>query len=522
MGDRNISRPSAPELTSGHDVQDHDLTMAAYKVKAMEEIVTDLVDFKKSMTEELCLLRAGSANTSRPKTTTIPNEDEAVNTYPRSDRNIPRPSAAELTSGHDVQDRDLKLSVMEKSLTKVVDFMTSMMEDIRLVRASIVNPSRPKTTAIPNEDVVVNPYPSSIEEEEHAPMTVYQGEDRSVILVVSLYDQKYTNAIYEIKFKGGDMVGRDAKTLVHKPLATFSDDGFLKSARIRSNLYLLLVEDPFRAYPNNPKGGRIFDIKTRSLLKQTIPRTSALDQDGCAVSAYEKLYYFASPTSRKQSLVRYDPDQDVWDPMPHCPFYNGYESRMRIIGYAIYYGVFVLCLYGNDDSYDVIAFHETRMGKEWNKVNVDSCDAPFQERAVVVGKSIYAINMPREEEIVAFSFDMVEGDGGDIEYSLIKQFVLHGLQIEQPPFEFCLARKQFLIHLGNQDFFHIKISPCESIVWVQYVCITMFQIVVQGGGHMIKTLHSTVFPLDMEGCRWFELMYCFTPLRGRQSLLKVV
>ncbi|CAL9028347.1 unnamed protein product, partial [Prunus brigantina] len=480
MGDRNISRPSAPELTSGHDVQDHDLTMAAYKVKAMEEIVTDLVDFMKSMTEELCLLRAGSANTSRPKTTTIPNEDEA--------------------------DRDLRLSVMEKSLTKVVDFITSMMEDIRLVRASIVNPSRPKTTAIPNEDVVVIPYPRS----EHAPMTVYQGEDRSVILVVSLYDRKYTNAIYEIKFKGGDMVGRDAKTLVHKPLVTFSDDGFLKSARIRSNLYLLLVEDPFRAYPSNPKGGRIFDMKTRSLLKQTIPRNSALDPDGCAVSAYEKLYYFASPTSRKPSLLRYDPDQDVWDPMPHCPFYNGYESRMRIIGYAVYYGVIFFSLYAMDDSYDVIAFHETRKGKEWNKVNVDSCDAPFQERAVVVGKSIYAISMPREE-IVAFSFDMVEGDGGDIEYSLIKQFVLRGLQIEQPPFAFSLAKKQFLIHLGNQDFFHVKSGPCESNVQVQYVCITMFQIVVQGGGHMIKTLHSTVFPLDMEGCRWFEFMNCFTP-----------
>ncbi|CAL9028337.1 unnamed protein product [Prunus brigantina] len=480
MGDRNISRPSAPELTSGHDVQDHDLTMAAYKVKAMEEIVTDLVDFMKSMTEELCLLRAGSANTSRPKTTTIPNEDEA--------------------------DRDLRLSVMEKSLTKVVDFITSMMEDIRLVRASIVNPSRPKTTAIPNEDVVVIPYPRS-----HAPMTVYQGEDRSVILVVSLYDQKYTNAIYEIKFKGGDMVGRGAKTPVHKPLATFSDDGFLKSARIRSNLYLLLVDDPFRAYPSNPKGGRIFDMMTRSLLEQTIPRNSALDPDGCAVSAYEKLYYFASPSSRKPSLVRYDPDQDVWDPMPHCPFYNGYESRMHIIGYAVYYGVIVFCLYAMDDSYDVIAFHETRKGKEWNKVNVDSCDAPFQERAVVIGKSIYAISMPREEEIVAFCFDMVEGDGGDIEYSLIKQFVLRGLQIEQPPFAFSFTMKQFLIHLGNQDFFHVKIGTCESNVQVQYVCITMFQIVVQGGGHMIKTLHSTVFPLDMEGCRCFELMNCFTP-----------
>lgn len=307
------------------------------------------------------------------------------------------------------------------------------------------------------------------------------------------------------------MVGRGAKTPVHKPLAMFSDDGFLKSARIRSNLYLLLVEDPFRAYPSNPKGGRIFDMKTRSLLKQTIPRTSALDPDGCAVSAYEKLYYFASPTSRKPSLLRYDPDQDVWDPMPHCPFYNGYESRMRIIGYAVYYGVIFFCLYAMDDSYDVIAFHETRKGKEWNKVNVDSCDAPFQERAVVVGKSIYALSVLEEEEIVAFSFDVVESDGGDIEYLLIKQFVLHGLQIEQPPFAFSLAKKQFLIHLGNQDFFHVKSGPCESNVQVQYVCITMFQIVVQGGGHMIKTLHSTLFPLDMEGCRWFELINCFTP-----------
>ncbi|CAL8155143.1 unnamed protein product [Prunus armeniaca] len=164
-----------------------------------------------------------------------------------------------------------------------------------------------------------------------------------------------------------------------------------------------------------------------------------------------------------------------------------------------------------DDCYDVVAFHETRKGKEWNKVNVDSCDAPFQERAVVVDKSIYAISMPQEEEIVAFSFEMVESDGGDIEYSLIKQFVLCGMQIEQPPFAFCRVKKQFLIHLGNQDFFHVKIGPCDSNGQVQYVCITMFQIVVGGGGHMIKTLHSTVFPLDMEGCRWFEFINCFTP-----------
>ncbi|CAB4309333.1 unnamed protein product [Prunus armeniaca] len=115
-----------------------------------------------------------------------------------------------------------------------------------------------------------------------------------------------------------------------------------------------------------------------------------------------------------------------------------------------------------DDCYDVVAFHETRKGKEWNKVNVDSCDAPFQERAVVVDKSIYVISMPQEEEIVAFSFEMIESDGGDIEYSLIKQFVLCGMQIEQPPFAFCRVKKQFLIHLGNQDFFHVKIGPCDS------------------------------------------------------------
>ncbi|KAL6279178.1 hypothetical protein ACE6H2_016059 [Prunus campanulata] len=351
---------------------------------------------------------------------------------------------------------------------------------------------------------------------ELAPMAVYQGEDRSVILVVTLYDGKYTNAIYEVKFKGGDMVGRGAKTPLHKPLATFSDDGFLKGARIRSNLYLLLVEDPSRAYPSNSKGGRIFDTKTRSLLKQTIPWTSALDPRGCAVSAYEKLYYFASPLSIKLSFVRYDPDHDIWDPMPHFPFYNDYNNHMFIIGHAVCYGVIIFCLHGVDENYDVVAFHETRKGKEWNKVKVDSCDAPFQERAVVVGESIYALSRLEEEEIVAFSFEMVEGDGGDIEYSLIKQFVLRGLQIEQPPFAFFDPffdlEKQFLIHLGNQDFFHVKTtSTVEPLGQVKYVCITMFQIVVGGGEHMIKTLHSTVFPLDMEGCTYFEVINCFTP-----------
>lgn len=110
MGDGNISGPTtAAELPWSHDVQDdHALTMVSlsrHKILDMEKSVTQLVDLTKSMKE-----------------------------------------------GH----RQDKLEEMEKSLTQLV-------EDLRLLLASTANPSKPKTTTIPNSTVheAVNPYPRS-------------------------------------------------------------------------------------------------------------------------------------------------------------------------------------------------------------------------------------------------------------------------------------------------------------------------------------------------------------------------
>ncbi|XP_021818280.1 uncharacterized protein LOC110760341 [Prunus avium] len=72
---------------------------------------------------------------------------------------------------------------------------------------------------------------------------------------------------------------------------------------------------------------------------------------------------------------------------------------------------------------------------------------------------------------------------------------------------------EYLVHLGNRDFFHVKTGRCFDTA--QYLCITTFQIVVgEGERYMIKTINSTVHSVDLECAEYFNLVFCFMPECG--------
>ncbi|XP_008244039.2 PREDICTED: uncharacterized protein LOC103342209 [Prunus mume] len=401
-----------------------------------------------------------------------------------------------------------KVSEMEKSLGQLFDWTKSITEELRLLR-----PIPPVTTSIPISTVIdgspnhenVNVCPSLHVDSEDASMTVNQGEARSVYLLVSSYGSEYANAIYEVKFKHG--VG-----VTHEPplvglVAKFHEGLCFQAARNfnRSKLYCLVQ-----------KGGYIIDTKTKSICSSISP-TLAPKSIATVVCAYDKIYCVASPSGflpiPEPSFERYDPNQDIWEKMPSFPFYNDYDTCMDITGYAVCYGVILFSLCGmKENSFDVVAFHESR--NRWNRVKVDTSihHAPFDGRAVVVGKTIYALH---GEEFIAFSFKMDKDDDCDITYSLRKLFILRGLKIASPPWPFCDYQTEYLVHLGNRDFFHVKTGYCDISLGVQYLCITTFQIVVGNKGKdRIKTINSTVRSVEIKKPYWFGLVFCFTPEYG--------
>ncbi|CAL8122219.1 unnamed protein product [Prunus armeniaca] len=69
---------------------------------------------------------------------------------------------------------------------------------------------------------------------------------------------------------------------------------------------------------------------------------------------------------------------------------------------------------------------------------------------------------------------------------------------------------QYLVHLGNHDFFYVQTGKCDSHPKVQYLSITTFEIVLEEGKHMIKTIDSIVHSVDIKGSEWFDLVFCFT------------
>ncbi|BBN67812.1 hypothetical protein Prudu_193S000200, partial [Prunus dulcis] len=369
--------------------------------------------------------------------------------------------AAELTSGHALttascQDELLaktskikkslrKIWAMEKSLRELgenekylaallaqkiqlIDLKKLISKQLRLLRPSRADSQKHGLPMVENASTMIN-----------------QGEDRSLFLMVTFLRGKYTDAIYEVKFKfGGEVDDMGAQVA---RVAKFSGSTHL-GARLfdRSQLYVFSEEGWDKPCVDS-FGGYIFDTKTRALDRLT-PSTVQFKQHGKVVSAYGTLYFLETETEFVQGsglfFGKYNPNKKDWVQMPSFPF--SYNFTM------------------------------------W------------------------------EDEIIAYSLRRKVVDDGDIAYSLVRQFKLNGLDIADPPLQFDGPVTDYLVHLGNQDFVHVKTGTNEECDEgeVQHLCITTFQI-VQG---MIETLHSTVLRVKIDVRNWFMLTLGFTPECG--------
>ncbi|BBH03858.1 alpha-N-acetylglucosaminidase family / NAGLU family [Prunus dulcis] len=192
---------------------------------------------------------------------------------------------------------------------------------------------------------------------------------------------------------------------------------------------------------------------------------------GALVSAYGKLYYLASPkcdsSLPEPFFEMYDPSIDRWDEVPCsypfiCEHWAEYWDDLDIVGYVVCYGFILFSM----------------------------CDLN-QSRAQVM------------------AFDMDEGDEGCTACSLSKPLILPGLEIIDWPFKYGLT--EYLVHLGNHDFCHVRTGEQKNCTDRQYICITMFQIVVGEGGSHIKTLNSTICAVDVKDSISFLLNFSFSP-----------
>ncbi|CAL8172056.1 unnamed protein product [Prunus armeniaca] len=404
-----------------------------------------------------------------------------------------------------------KISEMEKTLGQLLDWSKSITQELRLRQPGppVMTEPLPPSTVIeycnPNHEAD-DLYPSLPEDWEHASMTLNQGEARSVYLFVSSYeDDEHANAVYEVKFKHGGEVTHESPVVRH--VAKFRNGSCHDAARILNHSKLYCV---------GHDGGFIVDMESWSKCS-SIPPIPASKSLETIVSAYGKVYYLARPSTflspvMGPSFGRYDHDQKIWKQMTPFPFYDDYDPLLQITGYAVCYGVILFSLSGlRNGKFGVVAFHVGR--KDWNRVKVDIsayCAPPFQGRAVVVDETIYALY--GDSKIIAFSFTMVKDDDNGIHYSLRQLFILQGLEFERPVLPCFNDRSQYLVHLGNHDFFHVQTGWCDGYLKVQYLSITTFQIVVgEGGRHMIKTIYSTLHSVDIKGSEWFDLVFCFTP-----------
>ncbi|PQM41808.1 uncharacterized protein Pyn_09340 [Prunus yedoensis var. nudiflora] len=412
-----------------------------------------------------------------------------------------------------------KIPEMEKTLGQLLDWFKSITQELRLLRPGPPVTTRPLPCTVienynPNQEEAYVLYPSLPKDWEHSLMTVNQGESRSVCLFVSsIEDEEHTNAVYEVKFKHGGEVTHEPPVVRH--VAKFHG-GCRQAARIFNHSKLYCI---------GKDGGFILDTKTWSNCS-SIPPILASKSIETIVCAYDKVYYLACPSSlfspvMGHSFGRYDSDQKVWEKMTSFPFYDDYDYRMQITGYAVCYDVILISLCGlRNGNFGVVAFHVGR--KDWNRVKLDTsvyCAPPFQGRVVVVGDTIYALY--GEAKIRAFSFSMGKGDYGGIAYSLSQLFISQGLEFVRPQLPWFNDITQYLVHLGNHDFFHVQTGWCDSRLKVQYLTITTVQIVVgEGGRCMMKTIHSSVHSVDIKGSEWFELLFCFTPECGDYEPIK--
>ncbi|CAL9006944.1 unnamed protein product [Prunus brigantina] len=415
-----------------------------------------------------------------------------------------------------------KMSQIEKTVGQLLDWSKSITQEFGLPRPG---PAITTTTSLPpsavfedcNSDHEADDFYLSLpedweqtsmtvnqEEAKQTSMTVNQEEAKSVCLVVSsCEDKEFTNTVYEVKFKHRREVTHEPPVV--RQVAKFCKGSCLHSARIFNHSELYCI---------GQDGGFIVD--TRSWSKcSSIPPIPSSNSVGTIVCAYGKVSYLACSSTfspvMEHSFGRYNPDHKVWEQMTSFPFYDDYDHTMQVTGYAVCYGVILFSLSGSrDGSFGVVAFHLRR--RDWNRVKIDTsahCAPPFEGRAVVVDETIYALS--GDAKIKAFSFMGEKSDVNGISYSLRQLFIVQGLDIVHPPLPWLNDRTQYLVHLGNHDFFYVQTGKCDSHPKVQYLSITTFEIVLEEGKHMIKTIDSIVHSVDINGSEWFDLVFCFTP-----------
>ncbi|CAL2261043.1 unnamed protein product [Prunus armeniaca] len=296
----------------------------------------------------------------------------------------------------------------------------------------------------PTVHKAVNPYPSLPIDSEHASMTVNQGAIRSVYLITSYF------GIEEPSNAIYGVKFKHGGGVTHEPPVIGLVDRFYEGEEYEIiRMEAAHIFNRSKLYILAQSGGYIIDTKTMSRCSSfPLPRAYKSIQN--VVSAYDKLYCLAIRSSFNSitdpSLERYDPDKNVWEELPSYQFYN----PTFITGYTV-------------------------------EVDTSVDYAPFQRRAV---------------------------DGhGSIVYSLSQLFILQDLEIVRPPLPFDME-SEYLVHLGNHDFFHVKTGRCFDKA--EYLCITTFQIVVgEGERYMIKTINSTVHSVDLECAAYFDLVLCF-------------
>ncbi|KAL6290103.1 hypothetical protein ACE6H2_007613 [Prunus campanulata] len=425
------------------------------KISQIEKTLSQLLDWSKSIKQEI-LLRPGPAITTTPLPPSAVFED--------------------CNSDHEAD-----------------DFYPSLPNDWEQTSMTVNQEEAKQTSMMVNQ-----------EEANQILMTVNQEEARSVCLFVSsCEDKEYTNTVYEVKFKHRREVTHEPQVV--RQVVKFHEGSCLHAARIFNHSKLYCI---------GQDGGFIVDTRSWSKCSSIppIPSSNSLETIVCA---YGKVYYLAcsstfSPVTG-HSFGRYNPDHKVWEQMTSFPFYDDYDHTMQMTGYAVCYGIILFSLSGSrDGSFGVVAFHVGR--RDWNRVKIDTsahCSPPFEGRAVVVDENIYALY--GDAKIRAFSFMGEKSDVNGISYSLRQLFIVQGLDIARPLLPWLNDRTQYLVHLGNQDFFYVQTGRCDSHPKVQYLSITTFEIVLEGGKHMIKTIDSIVHSVDIKGSEWFDLIFCFTP-----------
>ncbi|BBN68660.1 hypothetical protein Prudu_517S000100, partial [Prunus dulcis] len=224
-------------------------------------------------------------------------------------------------------DNEKYLAALLAQKIQLIDLKKLISKQLRLLRPSRADSQKHGLPMVENASTMIN-----------------QGEDRSLFLMVTFLRGKYTDAIYEVKFKfGGEVDDMGAQVA---RVAKFSGSTHL-GARLfdRSQLYVFSEEGWDKPCVDS-FGGYIFDTKTRALDRLT-PSTVQFKQHGKVVSAYGTLYFLETETEFVQGsglfFGKYNPNKKDWVQMPSFPF--SYNFTMWVTGYALVMALFCIhCL----------------------------------------------------------------------------------------------------------------------------------------------------------------------------------